>query len=103
MSNDKSKVLILFPEHRSEVFRSETRKNETGVEELRRAAEVTRMCRESCFDGFTASQVLNMVRACWRSPWDVCPDELTRDEREYAAAEGKFSNACMVRLRKVLG
>lgn len=105
MTDDKSKVLVLFPvpEHHSEVFRSETRANETGVEELRRIANATRNCRESCFDGFTAVQVLQMVRACWRTPWDILPDELTRDEREYAAAEGKVSNACMVRLKRELG
>lgn len=103
MSDDCSKVIILFPEHRSKAFRSETRQNETGVEELRRAAKVTGMCRESCFDGFTAVQVLQMVRACWRTPWDILPDDLTREEREYAAAEGKVSNAAMVRLKEEFG
>lgn len=76
---------------------------ETGVQELRRIACITESTRESAFDGYTAEQCINMMRACWRSDWDILPDALTDAEREYAARYGFLSGPAMRRLKKEYG
>ena len=75
---------------------------ETGVEELRRVADISKYGTESSYDGFTAEQCLNMFRACWASVWDILPDVLTLTERRAAARSGKLSVRCLARLERVL-
>lgn len=75
---------------------------ETGPETLRRAVSVLDMTHGDAVDPFTAEECLNIVRACWASPWDVFPDNLTREERQYAAEHGKLSDACNARLDREL-
>lgn len=87
----------------AELARSRSRSGETGIEELRRAARASSMCRESCFDGYNAEQCLKMIRACWGSGWDVLPDDLTHAERVFCAEHGRMPDFAMVRLEKDLG
>jgi hypothetical protein len=79
------------------------KREETGAEELRRIVNVLDSSSESAHDPFNAEQLIRIVRACWASPWDIYPDQLTGTEREYAAAHGKLSDACNKRLDKLLG
>lgn len=72
--------------------------HERGVQELRRAARASEITRESAFDGCTAEQCLNLLRACWRSGWDILPDELTQEERAESAQSGLLSVAAQARL-----
>jgi hypothetical protein len=75
-----------------QVYTSKSKPEETGIAELRRAAKVSTYSRESAFDGYTAEECLNMIRACWASQWDILPDELTPEEREYAALHGRIGD-----------
>jgi hypothetical protein len=83
--------------------KSKSQEGESGIDELRRAANVSGWCRESAYDGFTAEECLNMLRACWASGWDMLPDMLTLTERSFAARNGKVSAACAKRLERDLG
>jgi hypothetical protein len=85
------------------IVESQSRANETGIEELRRVARVSSMCKESCFDGYTAEQCIKMIRACWMSGWDILPDDLTHEERVFAATYGRLPDFAMTRLEKALG
>lgn len=82
---------------------SESRANETGIEELRRIAKASEMCRESAFDRFSANECMKMIRACWGSGWDILPDDLTDEERRFASEHGRLPDFAMVRLEKELG
>lgn len=82
---------------------SESRPNETGVEELRRIASASSMCRESCFDGFSANECMKMIRACWGSGWDILPDDLTPEERRFCSEHGRLPDFACVRLEEELG
>ncbi len=82
---------------------SKSRARESGIGELRRAAHISDLCRESAYEGFTAEACLNMIRACWASPWDILPDALTDGERKEAARDGKLSDNCMKRLAHEFG
>jgi len=82
---------------------SKSMADESGIEELRRAANVSGWARESVYDGFTAEECLNMIRACWACEWDVLPDGLTDEERRGAARRGKLSARCLKRLDRDLG
>ena len=73
---------------------------ETGIEELRRAARVSGMTRESAFDGYSAEECLEMIRACWKSGWDILPGDLTPEERDYAARHGKLSARALARIER---
>lgn len=85
------------------MFKSESRANETGIEELRRIAKASEMCTESCFDMFSAAECIKLIRACWGSGWDILPDELTHEERVFASIHGRISDAARVRLEAVYG
>ncbi len=76
---------------------------ETGIEELRRIVRVCSDTQESAFDGFTAEQIIYMVRACWASPWDIRPDDLTPEERDFAALFAHLSGDALARLEAELG
>lgn len=76
---------------------------ETGAEELRRVVRACNLTREDALSGFSAEQVLRLMRACWASPWDILPDALTEDERAAAAARGTLSPECVARLERDLG
>lgn len=82
---------------------SQTKEGETGIEELRRAARASEMCRESALDGFSAEECLNMIRACWRSEWDILPDDLPIEEREFAARNARLSARAVRALKKRFG
>lgn len=82
---------------------SKSEGSESGVEELRRAAKVSGHAIESSYDGFTAEECLNMIRACWVSGWDILPDSLFPEERRGAARYGKLSKRCLARLERDLG
>jgi hypothetical protein len=71
---------------------------ETGAEELRRIVSCLNSSTEGAVDDFTAEEVIRIVRACWSSPWDIWPDNLTDGERKYAAKHGALSKACCKRL-----
>jgi hypothetical protein len=73
-------------------------RKETGAEQLRRIVAVLNGSRESALDPFTAEELLRIVRACWTSPWDIYPDNLTFDELKFAAKHSKLSAACKRRL-----
>ena len=75
---------------------------ETGAEELRRIVNVLDRCDESALDPFSSAELIAIVRACWASPWDIFLDQLTLDERRYAAQHGKLSDECNARLDKEL-
>ena len=75
-----------------------TKRDETGIEELRRVVRAASMCRESAFDGFSAEECVRMIRACWTSKWDVLPDDLLPEERYEAAATGKLPEEAEARL-----
>jgi hypothetical protein len=77
-------------------------RGESGIEELRRAARMSGYARESAYEGFTAEECLAMIRACWDSGWDILPDALTPEERDYAAKHGKLSARTQKRLQRVL-
>jgi hypothetical protein len=76
---------------------------ETGIEELRRVARAASMTRESAFDGLDPFQVVRVMRACWGSPWDILPDELTEDEKMHAAHTGTLDETANERLNKRFG
>ena len=76
---------------------------ETGVEELRRIVRVANMTTESAFDGLTVEECVRLVRACWKSKWDILPDDLTFEERRKAADTGRLPEACEDRLDRDLG
>jgi hypothetical protein len=78
------------------------KREETGIEELRHAARVSEW-NSDAFDGYTAEECLNAIRACWRSGWDILPDALLASERAHAAVHGKLSEECLARLEKELG
>jgi hypothetical protein len=82
---------------------SVTKEGESGIEELRRVAGVSERCREGAIDRYSAEECLNLFRACWRSVWDLYPDELTDEERDYAAKHGVLSEKCLIRLSNELG
>ncbi len=82
---------------------SKSMQGESGFEELRRAANVSGWARESVYEGFTAEECLNMLRACWTCEWDVLPDGLTDEERRGAARSGKLTARCLKRLDRELG
>lgn len=71
-----------------------------GVEELRRLANVSGYHHEWAWEGFTAEEVLNILRAINASRWDVMADQLTWEERCYAAEHGKISDECDLRIEK---
>jgi len=73
-----------------------------GVEELRRLAEASGWHRESSWAGFTAEEVLNILRAIGASRWDVFADQLTEEELRHAATHGRISEACDRRLEEEL-
>lgn len=73
-----------------------------GVEELRRLADATGYHKEWAWEGFTAEEVLNIMRAIGASRWDVMADQLTWEERCYAAEHGKISEECDRRIEKDL-
>ena len=79
-----------------------TATSETGAEELRRIVRVLNQCAESALDPFSSAELIAIVRACWASPWDIFLDQLTLDERRYAAQHGKLSDECNARLDKEL-
>lgn len=76
---------------------------ESGVERLRRIVSACNMTMESAFDDLTVSEVVNVIEACWASPWDILPDDLTDVERRSAARNGRLSAAALKRLEKDLG
>ena len=61
------------------------------------------MTMESSFDDLTPSEVINVIEACWASPWDILPDDLYEKERIFAARNGRLSAAALKRLEKDLG
>jgi hypothetical protein len=73
-----------------------------GVEELRRLAGASGWHREWAWEGFTAEEVLNILRAISASRWDVMADQLTWEERRYAAEHGRLSEECDHRLDEEL-
>jgi hypothetical protein len=73
-----------------------------GVEELRRLADATGYHKEWAWEGFTAEEVLNIMRAISASRWDVMADQLTWEERRYAAKHVKLSDECDLRIEKEL-
>jgi hypothetical protein len=77
--------------------------NESGADELRKIVNVLNNTRESALDGHTAERLIQLVRACRASPWDLTPDMLTLNEATYASRTGKLSAACVARLTKELG
>ncbi len=63
------------------------RESESGAEKLRRVVRHLNHCRESAIDGFSAEQLLILVRAVWASGWDVWIDQLTEDQCRAALAK----------------
>jgi hypothetical protein len=74
-----------------------------GVEELRQLARMSGHCNESAYDGFTMNEVVNMLRACRDSDWDILPDELYADERKSAGRTGVLTEICVKRLKEKYG
>jgi hypothetical protein len=64
---------------------------ETGSDELRRLCRAAEMTRMSALDGFTPEEIIKMIRACWASGWDIFPDDLLREDREFAAKHGRLA------------
>jgi hypothetical protein len=60
----------------------------SGPDELRKAARLIGMCRESFNQRFTAEELLKLARACWASEWDFTPDQWT-EEQVQAALKGE--------------
>jgi hypothetical protein len=71
---------------------------ESGIEELRQLAGISRDTREYAFDGFTVLECVNLLRAVRACDWDIYADALTEEERQYAATSGKLSAECVARL-----
>lgn len=76
---------------------------ESGIEELRGLVRLANNTRESAFDGFTAEECFLLLRACRDSDWDITPDELRSDERQYAAENGKIHKRTHTRLERERG
>jgi len=76
---------------------------ESGIEELRQLAGISGYTREYAFDGFTAIECLNLLRAVRACEWDIYADALTPEEREHAAKTGKLSEECVARLDTEFG
>ena len=70
---------------------SKSMQGESGIEELRRAANVSGWARESVYEGFTAEECLNMLRACWTCEWDVLPDGLRKTKNAAEPREAASS------------
>lgn len=76
----------------------ENKYEESGIEELRQLAGISRDTREYAFDGLTAIECLNLLRAVRACDWDIYADALTEEERQGAAKTGKLSAECVARL-----
>lgn len=73
----------------------------TGAEELRRIVNVLDRTNEGALDPYTAEQLIRIVRAIWGQPWDIYPDQLTRDELDHAAEYGTVSVETLTRLERL--
>lgn len=69
----------------------------TGASELRAIVTCLNYTREWALDGFTAEELLILVRALWASEWDVFLDNMTPEQVAHAlkcpACGGKGSAA----------
>lgn len=74
-----------------------------GIETLRKLVNLSRNTRESVFDGLSVDECVNVLFACYSSPWDITPDYLTAEEQEYAADTACLSPNCLQRLTVELG
>lgn len=77
-------------------------RQETGAEELRKIVRVLNNTREGALDGFTAEELIRIVRACLASPFDITPDYLHYNEARHAIRYQKLSPRCLARLEKAL-
>jgi len=76
----------------------ENKFGESGIEELRQLAGISRDTRESAFDGLTLLECVNLLRAVRACDWDIYADALTEEERLDAAKTGQLSAECVARL-----
>ena len=81
----------------------ENKFGESGIEELRQLAGISRYTNEYAFDGFTLLECVNLLLAVRACDWDIYADALTPEEREHAAKTGKLSEECEARLEIDLG
>jgi len=72
--------------------------DETGIEFLRRLAACWGWCREDALDAYTPEELIKMFRAIQASGFDIYPDQLTPEERRYAAKYGKLAAKTCERL-----
>jgi hypothetical protein len=79
------------------------RKNETGIEELRKLVNMANNTREDAFDDFDLEQTVRLLRACRELNLEVLPDQLTEEEAEDTASTGRISTECLRRLYRVEG
>lgn len=71
---------------------------ETGVEELRMLVQIADYTTESAFDSFNLLQTINILKACHKLDLETFADDLTHDERKFAAKHGRVSIKCLTRL-----
>ena len=79
------------------------RGKETGIQELRKLVNMANNTREDALDGFTAEELVKLLRACRDLNLEVLPDQLQPWERRYAAKHGKVSKGALRRLYHLEG
>lgn len=62
----------------------------TGIERLRQIVAMCNMTNESVFDGLDVAETVRLAEACLNSPYDICPDDLTEEERWRASRTGRL-------------
>lgn len=77
--------------------------SESGIDELRKLVNMANNTAEGAFDDFGLYEVVELLRACRRIDLDITPEQLTRDEAEFAARRGRVSIKCLRRLYKQEG
>ena len=78
-------------------------KCESGAEQLRATVNVLNNSKEDAISPYSAIELVIMVEAIRRCPWDITPCDLLPSERQYAAQFGELSAETMLRLERRLG
>jgi hypothetical protein len=77
---------------------------ETAYEQMKAVINICNNSRSSIVDEYTIPSVLlNICRAIRRSAWDLVLEDLTLEERQYAADHCQLSLECCERLKRDIG
>lgn len=76
---------------------------EDAVEEMRVLSTELAHTKTDAVRGYSLKELIQCLRACSASAWDITPDDLPEAHRNYAARTGRLSPSAILWCKKEFG